>query len=161
MFLTAQWQCSNVMAMPLAQLQAFGIRGFIFDLDNTLIGPSTKQLTVAMAAYLKQLQAMGFKCCVVSNNKNQKYLRQAEAQLGMPVLGPAHKPSRKLLRTALAWLQLPASQVAVVGDRPLTDTWAANRMDCPHVLVDPLEKATEHAIKRFLRQLERLPVRRA
>jgi uncharacterized protein len=159
MWLKAHWCIPHVEALPLAQLEAYGIRGLVFDLDNTLIGPSSKQVTPAVLAVLHKLRRQGYRLCVLTNNKNQRYLRQAERQLGLPVIGPAYKPGTRGLNIALQWLQLPASQVVLVGDRPLTDTWAANRAHCPHVLVEPLEKATEHGLKRFLRRLEHLPVR--
>lgn len=158
MFLKPTWVIADVIELPLDELRQQGIRGFIFDLDNTLMAPHTGVLTERMTAWLTRLTREGFPYIVVSNNKRTPYLQAAEALMGIPVLGPAAKPRRRVLRQALDWLNLPAAAVAVVGDRPLTDIWGGQRLGCATVLVDPLMKEVEHVFVQFLRRLERLTV---
>lgn len=142
--------------LDLNELWQEGLRGFIFDLDNTIMRPGTGSLDDHVAEWLKQIEAMGFKSIVVSNNPIRVYTQEAEKLLNIPVIGNAGKPRRKHLYRALEILQLEAHQVAVVGDRPLTDIWGGQRLGSQTILVDPLNKHREHSIVKFLRWLERL-----
>ena len=118
LFLKPDWVVLDVLRLPLDALEAQGIKGFIFDLDNTIMPPHTAQLSEAMRDWLTSLTARGFGYIVVSNNHNIAYMKQAEDHIGVPVLGPAKKPRRAILQAALTQLELPANQVCVVGDRP-------------------------------------------
>ena len=53
----------------------------------------------------------------------------------MPTVGMAGKPSRRGFLAALEILKLPASEVAVIGDRPLTDVWGGQRAGMKTILV--------------------------
>ena len=53
-------------------------------------------------------------------------------------------------------LELAPNQVCVVGDRPLTDIWAGQRLGATTILVDPLQRANEKGHIHVLRALERL-----
>jgi uncharacterized protein len=146
----------HVTDIDLNYLWTSGVRGFIFDLDNTIMRPHTCTLDEDVAEWLKQIDAKGFKSVVVSNNPLFFYTQEAEKLLNIPVLGNASKPRRKHLRKALEILMLEPSQVAVVGDRPLTDILGGQRLGAKTILVDPLNKHKEHQIIKFLRRLERL-----
>lgn len=146
----------HVTEINLEELWEAGIRGFIFDLDNTIMPPNTGKLQADVEAWLLHIQEKGFKAIVVSNNPIIFYTQQAEQVLNMPVLGNAAKPRRKSLRKALGLLELAANQVVVVGDRPLTDIWGGQRLGTFTILVDPLTKHQESGVVKVLRKLERL-----
>lgn len=147
---------NDITTIDLDALKAQGIRGFIFDLDNTIMAPHTGQLEDRISAWLTILQANGFQCLVLSNNQRHEYCRQAEEVLGIPVISHAAKPRRAAFRRALEKLGLTAQQVAMVGDRPLTDILVGQRMGAATILVDPLTKHSEHVFIQFLRGMERL-----
>jgi HAD superfamily phosphatase (TIGR01668 family) len=155
-FLKPDWVVLDVLRLPLDALETQGIKGFIFDLDNTIMPPHTAELSEAMREWLTSLTARGFGYIVVSNNHNIAYMKQAEDHIGVPVLGPAKKPRRAILQEALTQLELPAHQVCVVGDRPLTDIWGGQRLGATTILVDPLQRAIEKGHIHVLRALERL-----
>ena len=158
MFLKPNYIFSDITQLKSEHLEKIGVKGLIFDLDNTLLPPHTQQLQNYIAVWLETLQTAGFPFIIVSNNKDIAYLKQAENLLNVPVLGPAKKPSTRMIKLALDWLKLPAEAVAVVGDRPLTDVWSGQRAGCKTILVDPLMRANERGIIHLLRTLERLPV---
>ncbi len=158
MFLKPDYIFSDLTQLKPEHLEAIGVKGLIFDLDNTLLPPHTQQLQAYVAKWLEGLKEGGVPFIVVSNNKDVAYLKQAEHLLDVPVLGPAKKPSTRMIKQALAWLKLPPEAVAVVGDRPLTDLWSGQRAGCKTILVDPLMRANERGIIHLLRTLERLPV---
>jgi uncharacterized protein len=135
------------------------IKGIIFDLDNTIMAPSSAVLEEPIRAWLHSLSQHGLRYVVVSNNPRMGYLKEAEAILQVPVLGNAGKPRRKWLQKGLDLLSLSAQQVVVIGDRPLTDIWGGNRLGTYTILVDPLTKAKEHLLVKGLRRLERLFVK--
>ena len=145
----------HVTDIPLDELLAMSVTGFIFDLDNTLIPPNHGVLDDVIRAWLALTESKGFKSVVVSNNPIKTYTDLACEVLNMPVVGNAGKPRLGGLRQGLDHLGLDAHQVAVVGDRPLTDIWGGQRLGAKTILVDPLLKHQEHVIIKVLRQLER------
>jgi HAD superfamily phosphatase (TIGR01668 family) len=146
----------DITRIDLAALKASGIRGFIFDLDNTIMAPHTGALEDRIGAWLAILQAEGFKCLVLSNNKKADYCQLAEKVLNIPVISHAAKPRRAKFRQALEMMGLLATEVAMVGDRPLTDIWVGQRMGAYTILVDPLIKHSEKTYVKVLRRMERL-----
>lgn len=146
----------DITTIDLESLRACGVKGFIFDLDNTIMAPQACALEPRIEAWLTILQAEGFRCLVLSNNKRAEYCRQAEILLNIPVISHAAKPRRAKFRQALEMLGLNADEVAMVGDRPLTDIWVGQRMGAYTILVDPLIKRSEKTYIRFLRGLERM-----
>jgi len=140
--------------ISVGQLQALGIKGIIFDLDNTLMAPHSGILSQEVAVWLDELRQAGFKLICVSNNKRQTYCQMAEQLLGMPVLHYARKPSPVKLLEALELLALCPLEVAVMGDRPLTDIWGGERIGAQTILVAPLIKDLEPFYIKGLRWLE-------
>ncbi|MEB3286736.1 MAG: YqeG family HAD IIIA-type phosphatase [Vampirovibrionales bacterium] len=145
----------DVTRIDLNALWAKGIRGFIFDLDNTLMAPHAGVIRADVASWLANLNSAGFKSFLLTNNKRELYSTQAAALLNMPVIWYAAKPNPTKFNEALELLQLPPSAVAVVGDRPLTDIWGGQRIGAYTILVDPLIKDEESKLIQYLRALER------
>ena len=148
----------DVTEVDLDRLQADGIKGIIFDLDSTLLAPRSGVLTHAVAEWLDRARQR-FRVAVVSNNKRQTYIDQVKLLLDMPLIAYAAKPSRRGFRQALQIMQLEPSQVAVIGDRPLTDVWGGQRSGMKTVLVWPLRSIVEPSWITFFRKLERLVIK--
>ncbi len=145
----------DVTQIDLDALAAQGIKGFLFDLDNTIMAPHAGAVEVRIETWLAKAKAQGFGCVILSNNKKLDYCQLAEKVLGIPVIAHAAKPRRASFRKALEMLNLTAKQVAMVGDRPLTDIWVGQRMGSMTILVDPLIKRHEKGHIRCLRAMER------
>ena len=148
----------DVTDIDLDCLYADGIRGLIFDLDSTLLAPRSGQLSEDVERWLKYARHL-FKVAIVSNNNKDAYIDRARALLDMPTIGRAAKPSRRGFRQTLAILGLQPSEVAVVGDRALTDIWGGQRAGMKTVLVWPLKTMNEPGWITFFRKLERLVIR--
>lgn len=159
MFVKASLVVPHVQDIDLLVLKDQGIRGFIFDLDNTLMIPHTGVLDEPVTNWLGSVHEEGFRCVVVSNNHQADYIRQAEEILGFPAFAKAAKPRRRFLRKALEILEMDPHEVAVVGDRPLTDIWGGQRLGAYTILVDPLNKLNEPDLIKVLRWMERLVIR--
>lgn len=148
----------DVTDIDLDQLQRDGVRGLIFDLDSTLVAPHAGSLTDEVSTWLEQARLI-FKVAVVSNNKRDPYIKQVQAILDMHCIGCAAKPSIKAFREVQAMFELAPHEVAVVGDRPLTDVWGGHRAGMKTVLVLPLKSMNEPGWIRMFRRLERVFIR--
>lgn len=148
----------DVTDINLDRLLSDGINGLIFDLDSTLLAPRSGVLTPEVSKWLTKAKE-NFKVAIVSNNNRDPYIEEVKALLDMPVFGRAAKPRRSGFRKALEILQLPPSQVAVIGDRPLTDVWGGQRAGMKTILVWPLKTMNEPNWITFFRKLERLVIR--
>jgi uncharacterized protein len=144
----------DVTDIDLDTLAQDGIKGIIFDLDSTIMAPRAGKITVETATWL-ELARSRFQLAVVSNNKNDPYIKQVQEHLNMMVLGRAAKPSTKLFLQVLENFQLKAEEVVVVGDRPLTDVWGGHRAGMKTILVWPLKTMNEASWILFFRKLER------
>lgn len=144
----------DVTDIDLDQLSRDGIKGIIFDLDSTIMAPHSGKITAETATWL-ELARENFQLAVVSNNKNDPYIQKVQEHLNMTVLGRAAKPSTKLFLRVLDQFKLPADQVVVVGDRPLTDVWGGHRAGMKTILVWPLKTMNEPQYVLFFRKLER------
>jgi HAD superfamily phosphatase (TIGR01668 family) len=156
LFVKADLRLRHVTQIDLEALYQKGIRGFLFDLDNTLMIPHTGVLDDTVKNWLETVHQKGFQCFVVSNNKDVQYVEEAAGVLGFPGVAHAAKPSRRFFQKALDDMHLTPEQVAVVGDRPLTDIWGGQRLGAMTILVEPLNKDHEPVLYHVLRWLERL-----
>ena len=148
----------DITDIDLDQLSADGIRGLIFDLDSTLVAPRSGVITTEVEQWLLKARDR-FKVAVVSNNGRLAYIDQVKSLLNMHVVGSARKPSRRGLLQALSTFELAPHEVAVVGDRPLTDVWGGQRAGMKTILVFPLKTMNEPSWIIFFRRLERLFIR--
>ena len=135
-----------------------GICGFIFDLDNTLVPWNSEQISSNIFAWLKSVQALGSKICLVSNNHKRKRVRDFAAMFGIPFVSGAFKPAKFGFRQALQLMALQPRQVAVVGDQMFTDILGGNRMGLYTIWVEPLNNK-EFIGTRLTRRVERFTVK--
>lgn len=148
----------DITDIDLDMLSQVGIKGLILDLDSTLVVPHSAELSKEAGAWLEHACAR-FKVAIASNNKDEVYLDQIRKILTIPVIGKAAKPSRKAFRRLLTDFDLRAEQVAVIGDRPLTDIWGGQRAGMRTILVGILKCQKEPAWKSKIRNLERVFIR--
>lgn len=149
----------DVTDIDLKQLQADGVKGLIFDLDSTLLAPHSGKLTVEVGRWLEFARAH-FKVAIVSNNKRMQYMEEVKVLLDMPItIGHAAKPRRKAFMDVLKVFELEPHEVAVIGDRPLTDVLGGQRAGMKTVLVWPLKSQVEPQWVKMMRKLERYVIK--
>lgn len=149
----------DVTDIDLEQLKNDGIRGLIFDLDSTLLAPHSGKITPEVADWLRQAREM-FEVAIVSNNKRAKYIDQVRELLQMPIIGHAAKPRRWAFFEILkGFNNIEPSQVAVIGDRPLTDVLGGQRAGMKTVLVWPLKSMSEPRWVTMMRKIERYVIK--
>lgn len=145
----------HVTDINLDDLKDEGIKGLIFDLDNTIMAPKTGEFTEDIMDWLNIVRN-DFKIAIVSNNPHEEYIENASKVACCPAYSKAGKPRTGVAAKALKDLNLLPHQVAMVGDRPLTDVWMGQRLGLITILVDPLIKYQEIPIVKLLRKLERI-----
>jgi len=125
-----------IFALDLALLPPRGITGLILDLDDTLLALGEQAVNDRVLAWVTQARR-DFNLWIASNNPNRPFIESVAHSLGLPFVNRAAKPSRRALRRVLDEMRLPPSQVAIVGDRLLTDILAGNRLGLMTILVEP------------------------
>jgi len=140
----------SAYAIDYAQLYRDGVRGIIFDIDNTLVYPDAPADDKA-AELFGRLRAIGLQTVLVSNNNEKRVGPFAEA-LGTPYVCKALKPSLKGYRKALSIMNLAPGEVACIGDQIYTDIWGAKRLNMRAFLTAPftLDEEPQIRLKRLL-----------
>lgn len=132
-------------------LYAKGIRGLIYDLDNTLV-PHDAPADKRALELLDRLKNMGFEIFFLSNNKEAR-VKMFNEKVGAKYIYKASKPSPKGYLKAADMMGLKPKQVAVIGDQLFTDIWGANRAGMYSCLVIPIDRSTDKpqiVLKRYL-----------
>ena len=140
----------SVYDFPFESLTARGIRGIVFDIDNTLVPPDAP-VDARCRALIRSLKTAGFRICLVSNNKGPRIAPFATA-LNLPYVERALKPRRYGYRRAMARMGTAPAETIAIGDQLFTDIWGANRAGMHSLLVKPMESKEEIQIlvKRLL-----------
>ncbi len=144
----------TVFSLDLEELRKLGIRGIIFDIDNTLESHRTALPGEKIRTFLSCVQSSGFSVCLISNGKKER-VNRFNQPLGLPAIGKAQKPRKKNLRRAMQFLNTLPKETAMVGDQIFTDVYGGNRMGFYTVLVRPIEQIENKFfyIKRFFERL--------
>ena len=127
-----------------------GIRGLIFDIDNTLVTFDVPRPPQDIINFLAGLTQKGFTICLLSNNSKTR-VRGFAGALNYPHIWRAAKPGTKGIKRAAALLGLPKNQIALIGDQIFTDCFCGNRFGIHTILTRPIAKRDEWTVrlKRF------------
>ena len=130
-----------------------GVRGLIFDIDNTLVphGAPADERAVRLFARLKDI---GFRCCLISNNQ-EKRVKTFNEPIQVDYVYNAHKPSVKNYLRAMEIMGTDRESTVFIGDQLFTDVWGAKRAGIPSILVKPIHPREEIQIvlKRYLEKI--------
>jgi HAD superfamily phosphatase (TIGR01668 family) len=151
----------SVYDIDLNGLAERGIRALIIDLDNTLMGWDTADISPSVYKWLKAARCGGFQVCIASNGLNERVHRVAQS-LGVPAIAKATKPRKRPFRKALEILGVSPEEVAVIGDQIFTDILGGNRMELYTILINPISQKelpttqmVRHVEKRILSRLHK------
>lgn len=147
----------NVLQVPLHELWGQGVRGIIFDLDNTLVPWDRDAAPAEVAQWLCAARETGWRMAMVSNNRAER-VRFFAGQWQMHWISRAYKPASRGFFEAAARMGLKPEQVAVVGDQLLTDVLGGNRAGMHTLWIRPLP-AKVMAGTWLIRRVERWLVR--
>jgi len=151
-FYPREW-VESVYQIPWDSWYEKGIRGVIFDIDNTLV-PHGEPADEQIIALLDKLHGMGMKTCLVSNNKEPRVAPFA-GLVHSPYISSAQKPSVKSYNKAMAIMGTTCDTTVFAGDQIFTDVYGANRAGIYSFLVKPIHPREEIQIvlKRYLESI--------
>lgn len=125
-----------IYAITPQLMETHGLRGLILDVDNTLIGDDEAEVSAEICQWVDLMRSQ-YPIWLASNNFSDRRIQKVAESLNLPYRSRAGKPSRRVVRQVLESIQLPADQVAMVGDRLFTDTIVGNRLGLFTILVQP------------------------
>lgn len=140
--------------LDAAQLAESGIAGLILDLDDTLVCAADTHLESSVCQWLEEAR-LHLKVVILSNNHRLHRVAPIADRLSVPYIWRAFKPLQAGFRRALAVLDLPASQVAVVGDQLFTDVLGGRRLGARTILVTSRSPRERKWARRLMRRAER------
>lgn len=135
------------------QLYQRGVRGILFDVDNTLVPHGAPADERALELF-GQLRRLGIRACLISNNQRERVKGFADS-VGADFVENAHKPSVKGYQRGLELIHCTEKDTIFVGDQLFTDIYGANRAGIHTILVRPIHPKEEIQIvlKRYLERV--------
>ncbi|OPY57866.1 MAG: Pyrophosphatase PpaX [Pelotomaculum sp. PtaU1.Bin035] len=150
---------SSIIDIQIEWLKELGIKGVLFDLDNTIIKRDSDQFPPEISGYLNELRGYGFKLGIISNNTRKRVMAIA-GSLEVPSIYRAVKPLVRPFRRALEMLGTSALETALVGDQIFTDILGGNLAGLYTILVVPVGDKDFWGSKLISRPLEKLVLAR-
>ena len=140
------------------ELYRKGYRGLIYDIDNTLVEHGA-DANAEVVALFRRLNKIGFRICLLSNNKAprvRRFYRGARVKgVKLHYIFNAQKPRRRNYLKAMVLMRTTKKNTLFIGDQLFTDVYGANRSGIRSILVKPINKAEEIQIV-AKRKLERV-----
>ena len=151
-FYPREW-LNSTYEIPWEQWQKKGIRGVIFDIDNTLVPHGAPADERAKKLFVR-LKEIGFQTCLISNNKEAR-VKMFNEEIQTRYIYNAHKPSTKNYIKAMEMMNTNLDNTIFIGDQLFTDVWGAKRAGMHNILVKPINPKEEIQIvlKRYLEKI--------
>ena len=144
----------NILSLTPQILLDHQIKGVVLDVDETLVPISMPQITAELLLWIESIRAVIPQIWLVSNNVSETRIQRIAEALNVPYITGAGKPSRRKLRRAVEAMNLPAENVAMIGDRLFTDVLAGNRLGMFTVIVKPMVDPAEGKKRYLIHDLE-------
>lgn len=126
-------------------LKKEGIKGIIFDIDNTLVAHDAP-CNEASDALVKSLIDMGFKLFILSNNDEER-VKLFIQNVYIDYIYKSGKPSSKNYHVAFEKMGLKKEEVLAIGDQLFTDCLGAKNAGIKFIRVGIVSKKEPPHIK--------------
>ncbi len=135
-------------------LRKSGIRGIIFDIDNTLV-PHGAPADGRAKELFKRLHYMGFRCLLLSNNREKRVKSFADSVKYTDYIYKGNKPLKSGFIESMKRMRTLPSSTVLIGDQLFTDVWGAKRCGIRSILVQRINNREEIqiVIKRFFESI--------
>ena len=144
---------ASTYVIDFERLYKEGVRGLIFDIDNTLV-PHGAPADERAKALFERLKSIGFQCCLISNNQKPR-VEMFNKDIQVDYVYNAHKPSTRNYIRAMEIMGTDRESTVFIGDQLFTDVWGANRAGIYSILVKQIAKHEEIQIV-LKRKLEKI-----
>ena len=144
---------NSVYEVDFNRLYKKGIRGLIFDIDNTLV-PHGADADERIEKLFGELKKMGFKTFLLSNNKLER-VKRFNANIRSLYIYKAGKPNAVDYIKAMRMMGTGKENTVFIGDQLFTDIWGAKKAGISTILLNPIDKKEEIQIvlKRYLEKI--------
>ena len=146
-------EIDSVYSYDFSKAYKEGIRGVIFDIDNTLV-PHGFPADKKSIAFFRELHDMGIRTVLLSNNKEPR-VKKFASKVESDYIFKAGKPGKKGYLQAMEKMNTTKKDTIFVGDQLFTDVWGAKRVGIKSILSRPIHPKEEIQIV-FKRYLEKI-----
>ncbi|MCQ2789154.1 MAG: YqeG family HAD IIIA-type phosphatase [bacterium] len=157
MLVKPDYICKNIYDIPLEELKNNGIKGLIMDLDSTVMVSKSGKFTQETLEWFEKIKK-DFSLAIATNNTKPDYVQKVRNTIDFPVIENSKKPKTDGVEKALEQLKLSPKEVAIVGDRPLTDIMVGKNINATTILVGSINAENEGFLVQAVRNLEWLLV---
>ena len=130
---------SSVKDITIEILNKNNIKALILDIDNKL-RDYYKNLSEDIIKWAEGLKQQGIILYILSNTNKEEKVRTVAEKLKIEYEFFAKKPFKKGFIKIQKKLNIPESNIGVVGDQIFTDVIGGNRCNMFTILVDPIDK---------------------
>ena len=127
----------SVFHIDYKNLYAMGIRGIIFDVDNTLVHHGD-DATKEIERFLEDIHDMNFKTVLLSDNSEERVKRFVR-NIDTAYVYDAKKPATDGYEKAVSLMGIGKDETIMVGDQMFVDIIGANTYGIRSVLVSPIK----------------------
>lgn len=149
-------RAASAYEIPYESWYGRGIRGVIFDIDNTLVPHGAPADSRAIRLF-SRLRELGMETCLLSNNREPRVASFA-AQVNSRYIFKGGKPGIRNYLRAMELMGTDQTSTLFVGDQLFTDVYGARRAGIPNILVEPIHPKEEIQIV-LKRRLEAIVLR--
>ncbi len=148
--MTADMYIKDVASIDPEDLKKKGIKGVLFDIDNTLEPYHTAKPGQATKDIFEKFIKADMKVAILSNAKVERVVDFCE-DFTENWVAKGGKPLKRGYNQLAHMMELEPSEIASVGDQLFTDILGGNLFGCYTICVQPIEKTEPPfvAFKRF------------
>ena len=137
---------NSTYEIPFEDFYKKGIRGIIFDIDNTLV-PHGAPADNRANKMFSRLHELGMETCLLSNNKEPRVSAFAKDAGILNFIFKGRKPGVEGYQRAMKLMGTNSSNTIFVGDQLFTDVFGAKRAGIYSILVSRIHPKEEIQIR--------------
>ena len=126
-----------VWEVNLEFMERNDIKGLIVDIDRTIAAQDSMDLWPSASRWLSEVKKSRIPLVLLSNN-NERRVVQLARKYNCAFIADARKPLTKNFLRAQEMLELPKSQIVMIGDKTITDIVGGNYAGIRTILVNSL-----------------------
>ena len=127
----------SIYDLPVEKLKEKGIKGLIFDIDNTIAPFDMVHPDEKLIEFIEKLREDGFQIGILSNNSKER-VQLFNRNLKTFAIHKAGKPGIKKIKKAMVKLGVTPKTTAMIGDQVFTDMWCGHRAGVLCILTAPI-----------------------
>ena len=128
-----------IYEITLSKLQKEGIDCLLIDVDGTLINRKSTNIPKAVKDWIYESKKF-FSLYLISNNPSEKRISKIAKDLEVRYKFNALKPRKNVTLDVISEFKCESKNIAIIGDRILTDIIVGNRCNIKTILVKRLSR---------------------